>query len=55
MYKTLKCDHSLEAVEQYFSVVLGLFFHFFSFVILDNLSILDLALSGMKGLNTLIK
>ena len=43
-------------VERYFTVVLGLFFFSFTqFVILDNLSIWDLALSGVKGLNTLIK
>ena len=45
-----------KAVEQYFNVVLGLFFFSFTqFVILDNLSIWDLALSGVKGLNALIK
>ena len=28
-----------------------LFFNFLQFVILENLSVLDLALSGLKGLN----
>ena len=40
-----------KAVEQYFTVVL---FVFTQFVILDNLSIYDLALSGVKGLIDLI-
>ena len=49
-----------KAVEHYFTEVLGLFvlFFFFSFtqfVILDNLSIWELALSGVKGLNALSK
>ena len=35
-----------KAVEQYFTV----FFNFTRFVILDNLSILDLVLSGVKRL-----
>ena len=46
-----------KAVGQYFTLELGLFF-FFSFtqfVILDNLSIWDLALSRVKGLNALRK
>ena len=37
-----------KAIEQYFTVVL--FFNFTQFVILQNLSILDLALSRVKGL-----
>ena len=36
-----------KAVEQHFTVVL--FFNFTQFVILENLSILDLALLGVKG------
>ena len=36
-----------KAVEQYFTAVL---FFFPKFVILENLSVLDLALSGVKGL-----
>ena len=36
-----------KAIEQYFTVC---FFDFTQFVILENLSILDLALSGVKGL-----
>ena len=36
-------------VEQYFTVVLFIF-QFSQFVILENLSILDLTLSGVKGL-----
>ena len=50
MDRTLKCDHLLEAVEQYFTVVLFcdvVFFNFTQFVISENLSILDLALSGI--------
>ena len=42
--RSLKCDHSL-AVEQYLNLVL-LFFNFTQFVIFQNLSISDLALSG---------
>ena len=37
-----------KAVEQYFTVMLSVFF---PFVILKNLSLLDLALSAVKGLN----
>ena len=37
-----------KALEQYFTVLL---FVFTQFVILENLSVLDLALSGMKGLS----
>ena len=36
-----------KAVEQYFTVLL---FDFTQFVILENLSVLDLALSGVEGL-----
>ena len=36
-------------VEQYFTVVLCLFFNFTRFIILEHLSVLDLALSGVKG------
>ena len=52
MDRILKCDHSLESVtvEQY-----CLFFNCTQFVILENLSTLDLALSGVKGLMTLNK
>ena len=43
-----------KAVEHYFAVVLFVclffFFNFTQFVILENLSILDLALSGVKWL-----
>ena len=39
-----------KAVEQYFTVVLFAFFNFPQFVILNNLSFLDLVLSGVKGL-----
>ena len=38
-----------KAVEQYFTAVLFVFFNFTQFVIFENLSILDLALSGIKG------
>ena len=57
MDRALKCDHSLKAVEQYFTVVLFVclffFFNFAQFIILECLSIFDLALSGVKGLNFL--
>ena len=51
MDTTLKCDHSLEikAVEQYFNCG-AVCFNFTQFVILQNLSILNSALSGVKGL-----
>ena len=39
-----------KAVEQYFTVVLFVFLNFTQVVILNNLSIFDLGLSGMKGL-----
>ena len=39
-----------KAVEQYFTIVLFVFFNVTQFVILENLSILDLALPGVKGL-----
>ena len=39
-----------KAVEQYFTVVVSYFLIFSQVVILEKLSILDLALSGMKGL-----
>ena len=42
-----------KAVEQYFTVVL--IFNFTKFVILENLSILDLALRGVKGLKNLLE
>ena len=38
-----------KAVEQYFPV--ELFFNFIQFEFLENLSVLDLALSGVKGLD----
>ena len=41
-----------KAVEQYFTVVLFVFFNFNQFVILENLLILYLGISGMKGLNS---
>ena len=41
MDRTLKCVQSMEI----------LFFNFTQFVILENVSVLDLALSGVKGLN----
>ena len=46
--KTVKCDIHWKAVEQYFIVV---FLNFTQFVSLENLSILDLALSGVNGLS----
>ena len=46
MYRT----HSLETVEQFFTMVLSVF-EFYLVCNLDNLSILDLALPGVKGLN----
>ena len=51
MYRTLKCDHSLEikAVEQYFAVVLFVL-KFYPFCYFEKkFSILDMALSGVKG------
>ena len=42
-----------KAAEKYFTVVL-LVFNFTQLVILENLSILDLTLSGVKGLRTRI-
>ena len=44
MDRTLKCDHSLQSC----CAVL------YQFVILENLTTLDLALSGVKGLNSII-
>ena len=38
-----------KVVEQYFAVAGCLFLVFAQFVILENLTILDLALSGVKG------
>ena len=49
MERTLTCDHSLKAVVRYCGAVW--FSMFFQFVILEYLSILDVALSGVKGLN----
>ena len=39
-----------KAVEQYFTVVLSVF-KFTQFVILENLSVMDLALSGVTGIS----
>ena len=39
------------AGEQYFTLVLFVTFNFTQFLILENLSVLDLALSGVKRLN----
>ena len=47
---TQKCDHSLES----YWAVLYLFFNFTQFVVLENLSVLDLALSKVKGLKSFI-
>ena len=41
-----------KAVEQYFTVELFVFFNFSQFVILEILSISDLAPLGVKGLST---
>ena len=44
------------SVEQYFTVVLlavFLFFNFTQFIILENISVLDFALSGLNGLRLL--
>ena len=43
-----------KAVEQYFTVFYCLFFNFTKFVILENVSILDLALLLGSGLNEII-
>ena len=51
MDRTLRCDH-WKADEQYFNVVLFVF-QCTQSVILENLSILDFALSGEKGFNLL--
>ena len=49
MDRTLSVTIRWTAVKQCFTVVL--FFVFTQFVILENVSILDLALSGVKGLS----
>ena len=53
--RTLKCNIHWKAVEQYFTVVPFVNFNFTLLVIkvLENLSILDLALSAVKGLFTI--
>ena len=51
MDRTLKCEHSFESY--YFTIVL--FFNFPQLVILENLLVLDLALSGVEGLIRLNK
>ena len=46
--RTLKCDHSLKSCALLWCC---LFFNFMYFVILENSSVLALALSGVKVLN----
>ena len=45
-----KCDHSIEKLLSSNLLWCCLFFNFTQVVILENLLILDLALSGVKGL-----
>ena len=52
MDRTLKCDHSLKSCS---AVLNCLFFNFIQFVILEILSILDSALSGVKGLSNNVR
>ena len=52
MDRTKKCDHSLEIKMLSRTLMWCCWFvNFTQFVMLENLSILDLALSGVKGLN----
>ena len=48
--RCLKCDHSLEKLLSSTSVWCCLLFNFTQFVVLEKLSVLDLRLSGVKGL-----
>ena len=50
MYRTLKHDHSLESCGAV--LYCGFCFNFSHFVILGKLSVLGLALSGVKGLKS---
>ena len=51
MDRTLKCDHSFIGKLLSSTLLWGsLFFDFSQFVILESLSVFDLALSGVKGL-----
>ena len=50
MDRTLKCDHSLESCRV--ALYCGVALDFTQFVILENVSILNLALSGVKGLRS---
>ena len=47
--RTLKCDHSLESCCAVLNCS-GVCFYFTQFLILEGLSILDVPLSGVKGL-----
>ena len=53
MGRTQKCDHSLESCRAVLYRGAVLFFNRTQIVILENLTILDLVLSGVKGLNPL--
>ena len=48
--RTQMCDHSLESCLSSTFLWCCLFFNITQFVILENFSVLDLVLSGVKGL-----